>query len=274
MKKLPLVLILFFCFTGTTHAQFFKKLAKKAEKAAERTVERRVERKASEKTDQVLDSTMDRKRKPNKGLGIPSLSKANPAASYAFKYKAKMQITSGKDVMNLHYFLPESGNFLGTLIIDEKIKDDFITVMDIDRNAMFTYMENNGQKIRMGVNFNTISAAEEAMNETSISISATGNTKKILGYDCQEYKMTGEDMTATIWVTKDAKVRFPNNFYNVKQDKNQSNQAWMEAIDGWAMEMNMIGTSRKKPQTITMKCLSIDESSMKINSNDYQTLGY
>ena len=274
MKKLPLVLILFFCFTGTTHAQFFKKLAKKAEKAAERTVERRVERKASEKTDQVLDSTMDRKRKPNKGLGIPSLSKANPAASYAFKYKAKMQITSGNEVMNLHYFLPESGNFLGTLIIDEKIKDDFITVMDIDRNAMFTYMENNGQKIRMGVNFNTISAAEEAMNETSISISATGNTKKILGYDCQEYKMTGEDMTATIWVTKDAKVRFPNNFYNVKQDKNQSNQAWMEAIDGWAMEMNMIGTSRKKPQTITMKCLSIDESSMKINSNDYQTLGY
>ena len=139
---------------------------------------------------------------------------------------------------------------------------------------MFTYMDNNGEKVKVGMSFDTESAIDDAMNEASVEINATGNTKKILGYNCQEYKMTGEDMTATIWVTKEVDIRFPSSFYNIKQNKKSNNQLWMKDLDGWAMEMVMIDTSKKKPQTITMNCLSIDESSLKIDSNDYQNMGY
>jgi len=275
MKKTILLTIL--CFAAsTTHAQFFKKLGKKAEKAAERAVERRVEQKASKETDKALDKTIDRgENKKKKGAIMPGLSGAEPAAKYTFDNRAEIRFTSGKDEMNTYYYLPKSGNFLGMLIIDEKIQDDFISVLDIDRNAMYTYMENKGQKMRMGVSFNTTSASEEAINEASITINATGESKTILGYNCLEYKMTGPDMTATIWVTKDTDIRFPSTFHSIEQPKKKNqNQAWMKDIDGWAMEMVMIDSSRKKPVTITMTCLSISDSKLEINSNEYQKMGY
>ena len=62
-------------------------------------------------------------------------------------------------------------------------------------------------------------------------------------------------------------------FHSVKKNKS-NNQEWMKDLEGWAMEMEMIDTSQKKPQTIIMKCLSIEESSLQINANDYKSLGY
>ncbi len=273
MKKITVLLLLMSCFTIPANAQFFKKLGKKAEKAAERAVEKRVERKATEETERVLDSTLDRKSKKNKGMRMPGISRTAPAESYSFIYRAEMEITSGKDLMNIDYFLPESANFLGMLLKDKKIKDNFMTVYDVDRETMYTFMENNGAKQKMGVSFQTDSAADEAFNKADIEITATGNTKTILGYNCKEYKMTGKDMTASVWVTKDVNIRFPNTFYSVKQNRN-GNQAWLKDVDGWAIEMTMIDSSRRKPITITMNCISINKSNLKINTNAYQNLGY
>ncbi len=273
MKKITILLISLFCFTIPTNAQFFKKLGKKAEKAAERTVEKRVERKATEETEKVLDSSLDRKSKKNKGMRMPGLSNVAPAESYAFTYRSEMEIISGKERINVDYFLPESGNFLGMLLKDKKIKDNFMTVYDVERETMYTFMENSGVKQKMGVSFETDSAADEALNEANIEITTTGNTKTILGYNCKEYKMNGKEMTATVWVTKDVNIRFPSAFHSVKQNRN-GNQAWLKDMDGWAMEMTMIDTSRKKPQTITMNCISINKSNLIINTNAYQNMGY
>ncbi len=113
---------------------------------------------------------------------------------------------------------------------------------------------------------------EEATEENPFEIQATGNTKKILGYNCQEYKMTEEDITSTIWVTQEVDIRFPSDFYSIKQNKSNQ-QTWMKDLDGWAMEMEMIDHSKKKAQTIIMNCLSIEASNLKINSNAYQNMG-
>jgi len=106
MKKITVLLVLLSCFTIPTNAQFIKKLGKKAKKAAEKAVERRVEKKATEKTEKVLDSTIDRKRNPKKKGAIPTISSAIPAKNYTFNYSSEMQIISGKDKMNILYFLP------------------------------------------------------------------------------------------------------------------------------------------------------------------------
>ena len=269
MKKILFFIVFILAFKGSTNAQFFKKLGKKVERASERVLERKAEEKAAKVTEAAVDSVFNKKKhKPqtNKKYG---LSKATPAGSYAFNYKVEMRMKSGKDIMNIDYFLPISGNFLCTQIKDKKIKEDFFTVLDADREAMFTYMENDGKKIKMAIDFKT----EETTEESSIKIVATGKTKVILGYNCKEYKMTGEDMTATIWITQEVDIRFPSLFYNIKQKKSK-NQGWMKDLDGWAMEMIMIDTSRRKPKTIVMNCLSIEKSSFKIDSSDYQDLGY
>lgn len=273
MKKITLLAVCFLCFTGSVNAQLFKKLGKKIEKAAEKTVERKVEQKTRKETEKAFDSTFNKKSERKRTRGLAGLSAIEPAESYAFNYRVEMQITSKKEVMNVDYFLPDTGNYLCALIKDKKIKEPFLTVFDIEREAMFNYMENDGQKMKMGVEFKTDGATDDAINEGSISITATGNSKLILGYNCEEYKMIGEEMTATIWVTKEVDIRFPSTFYKMKQNKN-TNQTWMKDLDGWAMEMVMIDTSRRKPQTITMYCMSINESNLIINSNEYQNIGY
>ena len=269
MKKVLFFIALTVCFSGTSNAQFFKKLAKKVEESAEKVVERKVEEKTERETEKAFDSTFNKKRKKKKRNSKPGLSQVAPAESYAFNHKVEMEINSGKEAMLVDYYLTDSGNFFGTSIQNEKVKNDFMTVFDVDREAMFTFMENDGQKMRMGIEFKTDDSTTE---EPTFSITATGNSKTILGYNCQEYKITGKDMTATVWVTKEVDIRFPSTFYNTKQNQN-NNQEWMNDLDGWAMEMVMIETSRRKPQTITMKCLSIGESNLKIKSNTYQNIG-
>lgn len=271
MKKTTLSIALVLCFTGSINAQFFKKLKKKAEQAAERAVERKVEQKTTKETNKVFDSTFNKKRDTkSSGMSIPGLSKVDPAESYAFNHKVEMEMKNGKDLMNIDYYLPESSDFFGMAIKNREVQDDFLMVYDVGREAMFTYMENSGQKMKMGVSFNTV---DTGIEQAEFEIKATGNTKVILGYNCNEYKMTGEDVTATVWVTKEVDIRFPSKLYSGKKNKND-NQAWMKDLDGWAMEMEMIDTSRRRPHTIIMKCLSINASSFKINSNDYQNMGY
>lgn len=267
MKKLSFTLVILLAFTGTTNAQFFKKLGNKIANAAEKAVERKAVQKTTKETEEAFDSTFNASPKQSANFGLTQI---DPAASYAFDHKVAMQFTSGKDVMDVDYFLPNSAIFLGTRLKDEKIQDDFITVFDIEREAMFTYLKNEGKKMKMGVAFKTDESIDDA---DAVTIKATGNEKTISGYRCQEYLMVGKDMTATIWVTQEVDIRFPSTLYRVKQNKN-NHQEWMKDIDGWAMEMEMTDTSRRKPQLITMKCLSIQPSDYKINSSEYQSIGY
>lgn len=272
MKKTTLFTLLILCFSGTTNAQLFKKLGDKIGKAAEKAVERKAEQKTKRETEKAFDSTFNKKSKKKKktNTSIPSLSKVDPAESYAFNHKAVMQITSEKEVMQVDYYLPESSDYFGMAIKDKRITGDIMMVYDVDREAMFTFMKNDGKNIKMAVEFKT-NAAETI--EPTFDIKATGNTKTILGYNCKEYNMTGEDITATIWITKEVNIRFPSTFHSVKKNKS-NNQEWMKDLDGWAMEMEMIDNSKRKPHTLIMKCLSIEDSSFKINSNDYQNLRY
>lgn len=269
MKKITFFIAFILCFAGTANAQFFKKLGKKIEKAAEKAVERKAEQKTKKETEKAFDSTFNKKRN-NKKNGATELSKVQPAKSYAFNHKVEMQMKNEKDLINIDYYLPDTGDFFGMAINDQKNKDDFMMVYDVDREAMFTYMENGGQKMKMGVSFKT---DDKDIETPEFIIKATGNTKTILGYDCKEYKITGENMTAIIWITKDVDIRFPSTLYSGDKNKN-NNQEWMKDLDGWAMELTMIDTSKKKPRTIIMNCISIENSNHKINSNDYQNIGY
>lgn len=277
MKKSTIFLLLLLGFTISANAQFFKKLGNKVEKAAEKAVERKAEQKTTKETNKAFDSTFNKKRKKNKSLsGMPSFSDSEPAANYTFNYRADMEIKTGGETMKMSYFLSESGNYLSSMLDDKRMKDKSLMVMDFEREAMFTFMENDGQKIRMAMSLATASAYDQASNESNTKVTATGKSKKILNYNCQEYKMTGDDMYGTMWITKDVNARFPKNFYGMKQDKRNKNntQAWMKDMNGWLMEMEMTDTSERKPQTMIMTCVFLGESNLSIDTKGYETLKF
>ena len=277
MKKFTFILLFLFSFTIPVNAQFFKKLGKTVEKAAEKAVERKTEQKTIKETNKAFDSTFNKKRKKKKNIaGIPAFSDAEPKANYSFDYRADMQITSGKEIIKMSYFLSESGNYLSTMIDDERMKDQALTVMDFEREAMFTLMENDGEKIIMAISRPTASAYVQASDESNTKVTATGKSKTIIDYNCLEYEMTGKDIYGTMWITKDVNARFPEKFYGMKQDKNSksSSQSWMKDMNGWLMEMEMTDTSERKPQTMFMTCTAIGESNLEINTKGYKNLKF
>jgi len=146
--KSPFTILIIICFAGTANAQFFKKLGEKVGKAAEKAVERKAEQKTTKETNKAFDSTFNKKRKNKRGgVNMP------------------IKFTSGKDEMFVDYYLPNSGNFLAAAIKDKKIQEDFYTVFDVDRESMFTFMNNNGQKIKMAVSFKTDDATDDMGNK-------------------------------------------------------------------------------------------------------------
>jgi hypothetical protein len=143
--------------------------------------------------------------------------------------------------------------------------------MDLDRKAMFMFMENKGDKSQMSMNLDIEEIADDAMEESDMKITPTGNTKTILGYTCHEFKVVGKDITGTIWVTQDAGISFAKSFYNVKAKKGMD-QSWMKLINGLTMQMDMVDTSKRKPQNISMTCISLEKTSLNIESKAYKKL--
>jgi len=267
-----LLILLSLSFATQTNAQIWKKLGKKIEKAAEKTLEKKVEEKTERETSKAFDSTFNNSKGNKKNTNSPfkiSGNKANPSKNYTFSHTYVMQINDGKRKTDLQYYLTNSGNYFGMKIPDDK--ENVVSVMDIDKKTMFMYMDSRGDKLLMSMGLDIEDMTEDSMDQNNVSVTATGNTKTILGYSCQEFKVKGDDMEGRVWITQNAGVSFAKSTYGVKTKKGL-NQSWMRMLNGLFLEMEMTDTSKRKPKTMKMRCLSLDKTNITIKSSDYKKL--
>lgn len=264
MKTIKFLLIMLISCTVTQgNAQFLKKLKKSAQEAAERTVERKVEKKTERETEKTFDSIFDNKR------GVFNEKKEAPAEAYAFTHAYEMDIISEKDTTHVTYYLTNVDEFMGSAI-QMKENEQMITVMDLPRKTAYNFMDFGANKSMMSIGIDFEKVAEN-QTDKDVLIEATGNTKDILGYECEEYQVAGEDFKGTIWVTHEAEISFSDAFGKTKKNKNQGvNQAWMGMVEGLTMEMNMTDTSKKKPKIIKMQCTRVDPTDYIIYTSDYE----
>lgn len=258
------VLVVFVGITPSINAQFLKKLMKKAEKAAEKTIEKKVEEKTTRETDKAFDDTFNKK-KSNKA----SEKSNSPANTYEFSHKYVMRVKNKRRTTDLEYYLTKSGNYFASKMPNDK--NNTTTVMDIDKKTMFMFMDSKRDKTLMAMSLNFEKLTDDAIQESNVQITPTGNTKTIVNYPCEEYKVKGDDFHGTVWVTKKAGIHFVKSFYKIK-NKRSVNQSWMTMIDGLSMEMNITDTSKRRPKKITMTCIALEKQPLKINSKQYKKL--
>ncbi|MGB5437988.1 MAG: DUF4412 domain-containing protein [Maribacter sp.] len=264
MKTIKFLLIMLISCTVTQgNAQFLKKLKKSAQEAAERTVERKVERKTEQETGKTFDSIFD-----NQG-GLLNGKKEAPAKTYAFTHAYEMDIIAEKDTTHVTYYLTNVDEFMGSALQMNE-NEQMITVMDLPRKTAYNFMDFGANKSMMsfGLDFEKV---VENQTDKDVLIEATGNTKEILGFECEEYKVAGEDFNGTIWVTHDAEISFSDAFGKTQKNKNKGvNQAWMSMVEGLTMEMNMTDTSKKKAKKIKMQCTEVNPTDYIIYTSDYE----
>jgi hypothetical protein len=270
MKSLIVTIVFIFC-AQTIQAQIFERLANSATNSAERSLNRKVEQKAQKETDKAFNSVFEgdgtKDSKSSKNDNSTTESKT-PESVYSFSHKYVMQIESGKYNTTFTYYLAKDENYFGTAI---KATTSMISVMDLDKKTMFMFTEAGGQKILMttSMDVNDMVDRDDSKNK-DIKIEETNNTKNILNYTCREFKVTGEDLNGSIWITKEADISFPHGFYNMENKNSQANQKWMKDVDGLMLEMAMTTTSNKKPETMKMTCVALEESTFSIDTKDYK----
>ncbi|NND06674.1 MAG: hypothetical protein HKN87_09870 [Saprospiraceae bacterium] len=170
--------------------------------------------------------------------------------SYKFDVKVYSEITSGrkkKDKQEQIMYFSSTEPLFAIEQLDGK--DIRIIVMDSEKDVTVLYMiDKDGTKTAQAIP-NMISLAagvasvhRDSLDRSAFTVSVTGNTKKIAGYNATEYEVVSQDFTATHYITKEMKVTWRNTF-GAMMEKFSPGSFEMDTIDGFLLESHNVHNS-------------------------------
>ncbi|NMM46966.1 DUF4412 domain-containing protein [Marinigracilibium pacificum] len=107
------------------------------------------------------------------------------------------------------YFSENTEMFAISVAMDDNnAPEETIMVYDKPDKKMHMLMTSKGEKTAMSIPFNPdkIDEMTEDIVSDDYKIEKTGNTKKILGYNCEEYKFSSDDGTGSVWITDETGI--------------------------------------------------------------------
>lgn len=132
-----------------------------------------------------------------------------------------------------------------------------------------TFMDMGMMKIRRSSSIDQLGNAGDMANrlpeDGDFAYKKTGNTKTILGYSCEEWKVdydyTNAKGSASFWVSKDFPIQ-NKELPMLGMKMNNTN------FNGFVLELNSI----HQGNTWTMKVVNVQDKSVKINTNEYRKM--
>lgn len=265
--RMIITALLVFGITMQTNAQFLKKLKKQAQEAAEETIKRKVGEKTERETEKTFDTVFN-----NKGKLLKK-KKTEKIENYTFSHQYVMELISDKDTTDITYYLTNDHEYMGSSFTAGK-DQEFIVVMDLPNAAIHTFMNMAENKSMSSFAIDLDFDPDTDSNGDRFSVSPTGQRKEILGYNCEEFQVTGPELSGTVWVTQEAEISVQKAFSELRSKKIKRlkgiDQTWVSMVDGIALEMVMIDYSKKKPKTIKMICTDLSERDFSINTLEYE----
>jgi hypothetical protein len=184
-------------------------LLRKIQNAAAQGVENAATKKTREATEKATTNAIE-------GVLDGMIKSAPTESDYTFTGFTVMEVIStdkkgkAEDPVQIQYLLSSNADFTGMSFTDPtKAGASTTTIMDAKNQAMVILLEDKGEKssMSMKIDFDKVQEIvdEEVDEELEIpdyKITKTGNTKSILGYDCEEYLVTTEDGEGRYWVTE------------------------------------------------------------------------
>ena len=128
--------------------------------------------------------------------------------SYSFNRSLLIETTSGKDVNEMTMYLSTESPLLG--IEQQEGSELRLIVIDTEKDVTVLYMtDKKGKKTAQAIpNMMGFAGAlassyqADTIDQMDYSIEATGKTKKVAGYTCDEYLGESEDYESTIYITE------------------------------------------------------------------------
>jgi hypothetical protein len=213
------------------------------------------------------------------GLGedVPTEDSYEFTGFLVMELQTKDEKGKSGDPMNMKSYLSNSSEYTGMELVDPK-KPETVTnmIFDTKNKASILLMDNEETKNSFVYKLDFDALVEESIEETDTSmkegdivVKKTGNTKSILGYECDEYSVKTEDGAGTYWIT-DELIEGTNSFWSSNspfssskmQEKyadhfaNMPKGNFMEmdfkSNDGSDVKMKVIDIQPSAPQTFIM----------------------
>lgn len=296
-------LFLFFLLVGvqSTQAQFWKKIKERAKEGVEEAILRKTEEKATKETEKAIDSIFSvpkkigEKKKRTSTNDDSDISEKMEEAyeedeiilpdtyDFEWKYVLKMEAEKIKKKkkkegdMKMVYYLNTDTPVFG-ILIDMENKGpkmgNTIMIMDSETGANIMLMEMDGQKFIQKMPSFATEDIDEALNKEiakDYTIEKT-DTKIILGYTCQGFKITTEDGIIRTYVAQDAPVSFNNTMSSNSKFKPKGfDSKWLKEFEnGLMMEMEFTSTKKKK-HNMKMTCVELVKEAFSVNLSEYKS---
>lgn len=193
--------------------------------------------------------------------------------TYEFSRIAKDQVKNSHE-MNMWY---SDAGFSG---IEMNGKASMFMLYDMKSMKMITLME--AQKMAMMMDMKKMSGqiagrVDSAKKEASdAKITKTGKTEKILGYSCEQYKITSKKTESLIWVTKELGAGFGDyskSFGMLIGGKGGQGTGFPDmkgAADGVMLKMESTDTGTG--DIIRMEATAVNKDGKNINTSGYKLM--
>ena len=292
--KSPFVWILMslLFFSGSADAQILKKLKRKVQQATEDVIVEKAAQKTAQETGKALDSLLEidpdyeQKNKEQYermfGQGGADIPIEN---SYQFDtnvlYTMEFSSNDENSVVDYSMWFSDNHSYMATQVSSmqsgskesQEMPASVLSVIDEKNKAMIILMEE--QKIAQVISMEKIKGISDAENSSEgldpsfEAVKKTGKSKKILGYDCEEFSSENADSKFTFWVTQDLDVYQKNMFFNMSKSLGgNSFQNIPQEAKGLLMEMNFEHKTKNENGKMVVK--EIRKESKSINTDGYQ----
>ncbi|MFZ5940122.1 MAG: DUF4412 domain-containing protein [Bacteroidota bacterium] len=164
------------------------------------------------------------------------------------------------------------------VFVNPETKDKSTIVFDTENLTMLTLGESDGEKTGFAITIteDQVQALKEKAEEEGetaeteesmpASYTKTGRSKKILGYDCDEYRYEDEEGTAEIWITQDLNGKMSKGYMENSAFGGYFNYAY--ASNGTVLEYVFVDKQDGEKMTMTVDELDLDKK------NNISTSGY
>jgi hypothetical protein len=277
---------------NSLQAQLLKKLKKRVQETTEDVIAEKAAQKAAQESGKALDSLLDidpeYQANYEKQLNI-MMAGGNDSIHTEDSYEFKTQIlyrmtTTGKDKtseVDYEMWFDNDAPYMATRVVDNKNSDprdmpaSVLTIMDNKNNAMIVLMEK--QKMAQVISMKKMKDVATAENETEQietelpEIKKTGNTKKIMGYQCEEFVSENKTSKYSFWVTRELALFQKNMFFNMSKSLGGNTFDHIpEDAQGLMMEMNYEDFEQQEKGS--MKVVDIQKTQKSVSMSDYQLM--
>lgn len=205
---------------------------------------------------------------------------AAPTNDYKFKLGITYNITSGANgnMNNMKMWFSENG-YTG---VEPGGNNAIFLVMDIPAQKMYTIIE--PQKMMMAMDMKSLQQSIPQMQQHGVDTAGiskaqftkTGVTEKILGYNCDQYKITSDNSESLLWATTELGEGFADMAKSLMMALNKGRQGGANlpdtkgALNGVMLKIIVTELSTKKVTTI--EATEINKDGKEVNTTGYQMM--